>query len=1451
MPELSLPAGTTSHTITGLTPGTEYTISVRMRDAAGNESGLVTITQATAEEDTPDPAVYPLDVYTDALSAYSLRKLRSDYTGYAIRVRRDADSADLDVGFDNNGDLDATSIEEHSQGGDVSVIRIYNQVAGKTAYFGIYGSPFPLICEGGSVLRHPRTNRPYWRGRSATGEWRESEDAAADYPLAHTPMVALRFRNRTITDSVPLFGASLSTDNHLLNSPRVFSLRPDGLIDYGRTTSDTPIKTRFTWEWGWVGARIADGTQSFMVGPSGDGSAAISFGTDWGRKRLRAHAGPDIDGCEYVFWDSTLSPADYRSRLWLLDAYWDMAPNETAYNAARGLLRCHLWWQGKFIEHLASKAASDYTLETTVGAVNAATGTVSVSGADWSHLPVGHQVGIGSATFLLSSAPSWDGQKTTLFLAGDLSAVTVGQPVVFRPFWDGTYSTVDELAQMWVNFMPDGDGNRDFELNGRALPNWYVLDDGSGKGVLATGAVRIPDVYESPYVKAMGREPGWWPTISIPHASGKNGNPFYGSQALGLRALAVDMINLIMLPGAAANYTWSQYHGGYVLSASDTLHHTSSLLDADTSAAFKDALMHYVERADQAPFSGNNANQEGRTVAAMGTVAAHFADGSEEDTRCFEAMKRVMFWDRDGEPDTHEGTWHKEGTYYEGREPEGSYSNRYLAHVTDTYAHTYGRTRWQTLLEQLFGIAMYFQRHHIMTESAGTTSTDGTGWSARTKDAILGGQWTPWAELLVALATENGHWKLRDWRSAGGVVVPDEAGLITATQSYINALTTMTQLGSTPPIWQAYSSWTPDLPVRMPSGWYAALRAIAAAQGQDTLPLLHASSTEANYFRGLPAGAEDWTLFKGGSGTARFGGVVHHHRKAGAYGGSDAITLHGLWFQDYGTLLATIRTDYDTVATAKTWPICGVWGYDDRTAPAYVDFPHTASDAVLPVTFDASGKWVEQVSYLSKGESGTGLTTGASWRQTQRIRVLDATADGQDGVAITLQLDYTPPASGVADKYTEINFRLPLISYQVGKQTLSKFLVQYWTGSSWSSLTAGSAAAAQEWRVVRSLNGGADKTVWLRFAAPVTISRPSAPSTLSDRVYQYLDVNLHPTGDKTAQDIPALINMSMTITATDPGFVSTAIGSSFLYPSPSDVLMSGPNGIWAIRTLHDIPVGESITNLHYEYELAAAPGTWTNIASITGGTGTITGTTTTRSYVGKHSEVPTGISKLRVRTINSLGSESITEMAMASAALVRRRYDQFAVGADATINTSYTGYTENTLGAGYAVVDGSNQAKAATGMVTQTVDGSDGALGNGSVVTIGTKDAFLRAVVNIGATNPQGDDYSVGLTARHRDYYRGCSCSLKKTYAQLYFRGSGAAVRASFGGSILNNTDYIIELLVQGNAMFGRLLNMDGTQRGGIGVLWNLDSGVDTYLRAGFALPRSGQTLDDLEIYTK
>ena len=58
---------------------------------------------------TPPAPSLLLDTYSDAVAAYSLRKLRSAYNGSAISIRRESDNDELNIGFVNN-ELDTASL---------------------------------------------------------------------------------------------------------------------------------------------------------------------------------------------------------------------------------------------------------------------------------------------------------------------------------------------------------------------------------------------------------------------------------------------------------------------------------------------------------------------------------------------------------------------------------------------------------------------------------------------------------------------------------------------------------------------------------------------------------------------------------------------------------------------------------------------------------------------------------------------------------------------------------------------------------------------------------------------------------------------------------------------------------------------------------------------------------------------------------------------------------------------------------------------------------------------------------------------------------------------------------------------------------------------------------------------------------------------------------------------
>lgn len=69
-----------------------------------------------------------LDTYTGATGAWSFRRLRGAYEGYAVRMRRSSDNTEQDFGFGSNGvDFDSSGASSFIGGGTGYIVTWYDQ----------------------------------------------------------------------------------------------------------------------------------------------------------------------------------------------------------------------------------------------------------------------------------------------------------------------------------------------------------------------------------------------------------------------------------------------------------------------------------------------------------------------------------------------------------------------------------------------------------------------------------------------------------------------------------------------------------------------------------------------------------------------------------------------------------------------------------------------------------------------------------------------------------------------------------------------------------------------------------------------------------------------------------------------------------------------------------------------------------------------------------------------------------------------------------------------------------------------------------------------------------------------------------------------------------------------------------------------------------------------------
>jgi hypothetical protein len=93
-----------------------------------------------------------LDLYPSAAAAYSVRKLRTLYTGNAIRVRRSSDNAEQNIGFTALGNLDTTSLTSFCSGTNGFVTTWYDQSGNARNATQTTAANQPQIVSSGSVL---------------------------------------------------------------------------------------------------------------------------------------------------------------------------------------------------------------------------------------------------------------------------------------------------------------------------------------------------------------------------------------------------------------------------------------------------------------------------------------------------------------------------------------------------------------------------------------------------------------------------------------------------------------------------------------------------------------------------------------------------------------------------------------------------------------------------------------------------------------------------------------------------------------------------------------------------------------------------------------------------------------------------------------------------------------------------------------------------------------------------------------------------------------------------------------------------------------------------------------------------------------------------------------------------------------------------------------------------
>lgn len=110
------------------------------------------ITASAPYRVTSTPYSYILDDYTSAAGAWSLRKLKSDYSGNCIKIRRSSDNTEQDIGFVNN-EVDTASMKSFVGSNSGYITTWYDQSGNTKDLTQTTAANQPAIIESGTVYR--------------------------------------------------------------------------------------------------------------------------------------------------------------------------------------------------------------------------------------------------------------------------------------------------------------------------------------------------------------------------------------------------------------------------------------------------------------------------------------------------------------------------------------------------------------------------------------------------------------------------------------------------------------------------------------------------------------------------------------------------------------------------------------------------------------------------------------------------------------------------------------------------------------------------------------------------------------------------------------------------------------------------------------------------------------------------------------------------------------------------------------------------------------------------------------------------------------------------------------------------------------------------------------------------------------------------------------------------
>ncbi|MCS3697016.1 hypothetical protein GGP73_001711 [Salinibacter ruber] len=799
-----------------------------------------------------------LDQYPDAHAAYSLRKLRSDYSGPVLRVRRTSDNAEQDIGFDGDW-IDSAAIESFVGSGEGRVTTWYDQTSGGSMDLtqGTASSQ-PVITEGGSVITDNKGNPAIFLKGSDT------DDGASELDASGVTVPGNDYTFHAVIEETRAIG-----DGDIGDGKDYFGLAKDDVNSAFRGTQSR-INGGFC---RFSGDKPATGTRSFFA-IKNDGSEAII------RESHRTLA--SVTAAD----NSCITDLNDRNGAQVGGGYEGLIQEFAVFPAK----------SNSTVTDIYRNVTSDWQ----VGAVN------------WNEdaiLPQQYQYQV--------DLYNWIAQQSEQDLT--LPDGTIS--------WDGTYSDSDELADLWL--MVEG---LSASSATRSHPGWYVLDNGNGKGIEATGSVKVPwqpngnGQYGGNPARSWANEPAHLYRTSIPLSGGGEGNPWYQNEAVGKRALIIAMVDMMQhhrnwQGSSGAGSGRYDMFGKASVSWAEVYRWVGDILPPDVQEAYEKGFEFALDRMIEIGPEGVNTNMDMFAIKAQ----AEFYMATDDPTRkqkSVKAAKRALLGATDGELGSkHDlyaisgdgGVFRPSGVIMEGGQAEVFYGGESIYQIQGALQAVTDRSTgsvqsdWAWLDEVARRLQEWRTYQHFYDPKPGVNYRDqgivtaGAGFGARTSYGVPKGQSDEvWRDYSTATAHSENAFKAK-----GKLKSPsDMQSEINNRLSYIDGEMDNTYT-SAPSDWDGWSPWTKKTPYLPKEGWYSALKTKDQNDNPEfeTYPHSRSGNTFNKVFGGHPTGPEYWSYVDQDGEGNRFGFFLEAQAQQGVYGGWYGGKIESFWTEATGLLL--------------------------------------------------------------------------------------------------------------------------------------------------------------------------------------------------------------------------------------------------------------------------------------------------------------------------------------------------------------------------------------------------------------------------------------------------------------------------------------------------------------------------------------------------------------------